>query len=191
MPLYSKQGLQIDGLRPVLASGLCVDGGQEDFANSLLSGRWLGGLVTFRKKLWTDDTSFAPNTQNNEQIIQLPSSPSWGFYPFEAIVQAKTDVGSSPGGSVGFSLGTDEVPGWDNIFAGPSTTPAWPPEVFTWRASGPFYGSAPGIGGQPLTRTYREIRLKMDNAGFLTLNNSPIVVVVMGYLIPDATNASA
>jgi len=190
MPLYSKNGLTLSGLRPVASPDLGPLG-YEDYANSEHSGRWTGGAIVFRKMLWTDDTSFGPNTVVDELILQLPPTPNWGLYIMDAVVQAKVDVGSSPSGTANFSLGTLEAPSYTNIIAGPPVTPQWSPVVDTWVVNSGNYRAAVGIGGRTAYRTFRQLYLRMDNSGFTTLNNSPISITVVGYLLPDATDPTS
>lgn len=189
MPLYSHNGLAIAGRRPILSPDLCTDDGQEDFASSEHSGRWLGGLIVLRKsfKNIVTDTVWAPNTVSSEPIMQLPNPPNYGFYIMDAFIQAKIDVGSSPSGNVAFTLGTNESGSYDNVIAGPSRTPVWPPVVWDWQTNVSTYGTMVGMGGHTAYRTYRYVYARMDNSGFSTLNASPVTVTIIGYLLPDPT----
>ena len=193
MPLYTKGSLGIGGLRPLFADTLCYDSGQEDFANSEHSGRWLGGAFVLRKvfqDITQAPTSFTPNsTQTYDVFEQIGLTPNWGFYVSDVILESRVDVGATPSGTVSVGLFTSE----GEITDPTDYNPAWPPTVITQGANSLFgpYGAAPGIGGRMAFRSFQTIYLSWDASGFSTLNASQISFTLFGYLVPDPTNSTS
>ena len=181
MPLYTQKSLSLSNRRGILSPQVCQDDGQEDLANSEHSGRWIAGMHTLRWCITLGDYAF-PTTGTLNVDFTTALADNWEFQVFDAIIESRI---AATGGTYRINLGDGYVGLRNNMIIGPWHTAFPSPVVYTDEVNASLYdANMAGKGG----KTADNIPLGIHWEGSsLTgvVPTSRIVVVVVGYLVPE------